>query len=662
MRYFFHFDRWAAGVAAIMLLCACAQEKVEDGISNRTCTFSATLETPVQDTKALVPDVVSFRWTAQDDIAVWLNGQKMFMTFPLVSSDGSSAVFKRDLPNGAAPGYAAVYPASAVVDFLPFFQTLTVRYPDTYDWSEDGLVAPPMLARLPENASQGASLDFKHLGGLLRITLTDIPNSARQLVLSVPGKRISGNFQLDLSQADAPTVYAEDDLNDGTVTIRFSEAQLRSKMSFGIPLPANVYNHFSIKLRDEFGNDIQTIKQVTTSQNVNEIGRATLLAMPSIPAGNNSLNISTALVDATSSTLAFKFSTTNFQDLLTDRIEEWTVSLYRDANCNDLVVRWRIPRSVYQLTGANWDPRFIFSGLERNTTYWFTASCGGTESQPISAKTKSFSPVLLSSFAAGSAKAGDVILNEDFKDFVWGGSWWNKCYAAGYVSNNTKDNNMADDATIAPASGPNPLAVNKHAIVNSSTPFRLMHVYAHKNSDTENGLIKNTSLKDWNMFTYTEGWEAVRMAAGHVVIGHSPQTNADIGGYFAPALSCLSKKATIKVTFKGMYYGNMSAAYGALYVLPGEKMSQINVKNNGGCLAKVGSTASYDGQWIYENCLVKKANFTLTGSVQTFTFTLTGITVGSRIGFCNDIDKTTTGTQHRWLLDDVKMEIVNYEN
>ena len=55
-------------------------------------------------------------------------------------------------------------------------------------------------------------------------------------------------------------------------------------------------------------------------------------------------------------------------------------------------------------------------------------------------------------------------------------------------------------------------------------------------------------------------------------------------------------------------------------------------------------------------------DFTLTKNVQPFTFVLTGITPGSRIGFCNDIDKTSQNTQHRWLLDDVKMEIVSYEN
>lgn len=671
-----HKTRWARLGVAALLCCACAQERFASDNENsaRLCLLSATLESPgdpgTPASKATVSDDGTFSWTGSDQLAVWLSGPEKFQTFTLSSSEGSAARFEAELPEGAVPARLAVYPASSALLYSPGEQELTVNYPSVYDWSAEGVTAPPMVAILPEAApgpvpantqEREETLTLHHLGGILRMTWTDIPAQARRLVLTVPCKRISGEFIVNLSREGIPSVSATDSMEDGSVCVRFTQAQLTSPMTFDIPLPTGTYTHFSVKFQDAEGLDILTAKKVATSLPVNAIGRAGLRVLPSEAAADLTNRPSTAVVDATSSTLAFKFSTTKFEDFETDAQKDWTVALYRDAACQDLVVRWYVA-STYYAAELTHQPRFVFSGLDRNKTYWFTASADGVESLPLSASTLPFSPVYLSSFAAGSANEGDVILNEDFKDFIWGGSWWNGAYAAGYVSNNTGGgNNMAADATFKPASGNNPTGVNKQAIVNSSTPFRLMHAYAHKNSETENGIIKSSSLADWNMFTYTQGWEAVRMAAGHVVIGHSPQSNGtDRGGYFAPALNCLRTTATLKVSFKAQNYGSKDPV-GALYVLPGEKMSGINVSNNGGCLALNGSTASYDGVQIYEDYLVKKASFTLTGTVQEFSFTLTGITPGSRIGFCNDIALTAENTQHRWLLDDVKMEIVSYE-
>lgn len=665
---------WACLAAAAVLCCSCARERHPAASGNepsaRLCILSATLEAPgTSGSKATVSDDGAFSWTASDQLAVWLSGPEKFQTFTLGSSEGGSARFEAELPEGAVPARLAVYPASSALLYSPGEQELTVNYPSVYDWSAEGVTAPPMVAILPEAApgpvaantqEREETLTLRHLGGILRMTWTDIPAQARRLVLTVPCKRISGEFIVNLSQEGMPSVSATDGMEDGSVCVRFTQAQLTSPMTFDIPLPTGTYTHFSVKFQDAEGLDILTAKKVATSLPVNAIGRAGLRVMPSEAAADLTNRPSAEVVDATSSTLAFKFSTTKFEDFETDAQKDWTVALYRDAACQDLVVRWYVA-STYYAAELTHQPRFVFSGLDRDRTYWFTASADGVESLPISASTLPFSPVYLSSFTAGSAQAGDVILHEDFKDFIWGGSWWNGAYAAGYVSNNTSGNNMAADAALKPAAGNNPTGVNKQAIVNSSTPFRLMHAYAHKNSATENGIIKTSSLADWNMFTYAVGWEAVRMAAGHVVIGHSPQTNdSDRGGYFAPALGCLRTNATLKVSFKAQNYGSKNPV-GALYVLPGEKMSGINVSNNGGCLALNGSTASYDGVQIYEDYLVKKASFTLTGTVQEFSFTLTGITPGSRIGFCNDIDQTETNTQHRWLLDDVKMEIVSYE-
>ncbi len=122
------------------------------------------------------------------------------------------------------------------------------------------------------------------------------------------------------------------------------------------------------------------------------------------------------LAAVSSSTLSFTW--TEGISAEDDISKPYTISLYKDENGNDLLVSYSIP------AGADcWrlrQPRFVFSGLEQNTTYWFrvvdTNGEEGLESALISGTTAAFNIVEPGSEAAA---VGDVLLAEDFSELLW---------------------------------------------------------------------------------------------------------------------------------------------------------------------------------------------------------------------------------------------------
>ena len=78
------------------------------------------------------------------------------------------------------------------------------------------------------------------------------------------------------------------------------------------------------------------------------------------------------LIRVTESTLTFAFSSTEWQHISTDLKQSYNIELFRDEACTDLVVSWIIdPVATAGVFSMNFPPRFIFSGLQSDTDYWF---------------------------------------------------------------------------------------------------------------------------------------------------------------------------------------------------------------------------------------------------------------------------------------------------
>ncbi len=101
-----------------------------------------------------------------------------------------------------------------------------------------------------------------------------------------------------------------------------------------------------------------------------------------------------------------------------DIAKPYTIALYSDAACSNLVVSFNIPAD-----DSCWDgkkPCFVFGGLNPNTEYWFVATDteASVSSEPVSATTDAFTVV--DATTVSDATVGDVILAEDFSEIGTG--------------------------------------------------------------------------------------------------------------------------------------------------------------------------------------------------------------------------------------------------
>ena len=150
---------------------------------------------------------------------------------------------------------------------------------------------------------------------------------------------------------------------------------------------------------------------------------------------------------ATSSTLTVEWARADGQACVNSSAQVYHVKLYSDAECKDLVVGWNAS-NVFGITAGN-RFRFTFSGLAPATTYYVCVDDKTNDffSDPLAYATAAAGPQA-GATTPGSAKAGDILLAEDFSRVIHGGDIAN--FAAGYYPPSS------NRGTYAAASGDNP--------------------------------------------------------------------------------------------------------------------------------------------------------------------------------------------------------------
>ena len=128
--------------------------------------------------------------------------------------------------------------------------------------------------------------------------------------------------------------------------------------------------------------------------------------------------VSASFGRASSCTLSFSW--TEGGTVAEDTSKPWTIALYRDAACTNLVVSHKIPADHSCWDGKK--PRFVFGGLDAGTDYWFKAT-DTTEgdvkvSNVVKASTLPFTRI--DATTVSNAAVGDIILAEDFSEVHYG--------------------------------------------------------------------------------------------------------------------------------------------------------------------------------------------------------------------------------------------------
>ena len=200
-----------------------------------------------------------FIWSAGDQIAIHFTTTG-FATYDVNPENGavsvsSSVANQRD--------YYAIYPASAAVADNYGNPSLSVTLPSEYDISDiiagaegnpGADYSPVPMVALNDPSSAPNNLDFYHVGGLLRITLSGI-KAATQKVRVTFDKDVTGEYAVTDPGTTAPYITTEGTDENNVVTFTLAETAIGETLAAGIivlnvPVPCGTYESVKVECLD----------------------------------------------------------------------------------------------------------------------------------------------------------------------------------------------------------------------------------------------------------------------------------------------------------------------------------------------------------------------------------------------------------------------------
>ena len=255
-------------VAAVALaLCSCAKTELT-GVDAGEMIIGASMEAYPSGTKAALADAGTFTWQTGDAIGVATGD--VHSVFTLKTGAGTASATFSAIYQGTLGSYAT-YPADI------FVSDSKITIPTSRNWSE-GNTNCSMFGSLTNG-----HVAFKQLGGVVKVTLKGVPAEAKKFVFSTPGKKITGEFNIQTETGENGNKYiaTSDDSNDAnsSYTLNFTLTQAQD-MAFYIPLPCGTYPKFAFKV---LGADVVLNEFEGSSQQV--VNRKDILIMPTLTIG-----------------------------------------------------------------------------------------------------------------------------------------------------------------------------------------------------------------------------------------------------------------------------------------------------------------------------------------------------------------------------------------
>lgn len=282
-------------VSAVLLTfisCEKSEQQGNNAELDGKVVLTATIEQSA-GTRAIVEDNGLFRWGSDDVVAMYnADGQPINIDLRFINN-GTSANFILD--NTIDPGIA-VFPPNPENHTLGSDHKLqNVTLPNVYDAynpvvseSNTPRLNSPMVADFDSYVSGVINQDFefKHLCGVMKISLAQVPAGVNQVVFTTTENGITGTFNVDYTTNAEPRITAatpvtEGDGKNNTVTFNFEAQEEGKDMAFYIPLPIGTYNAFSITLNKVEGSTVSTIAAKDAVTTGRKITRTKLALMPS---------------------------------------------------------------------------------------------------------------------------------------------------------------------------------------------------------------------------------------------------------------------------------------------------------------------------------------------------------------------------------------------
>lgn len=331
-------------------------------------------------------------------------------------------------------------------------------------------------------------------------------------------------------------------------------------------------------------------------------------------------------INTSSSTATIEWAFTD--DLASDAAMHYDISIFRDSQCKDLVVSWDADGKLSSNKGlftpiANMPScRFTFSGLEPETDYYARVtnlSLGNMHTDLLRLRTSEAAPSAVSS----SASSGDIILSQDFSNFIHGGD---VVYtAAGYnAKSGSKFRKEWEVAT-----GENPVADGDRPLCAWNVEF---HIHT---GGTTSDYIDKIGMTGWG----SSGNISTR--PGYIKCGGGNGGQATL---YTPEFKNISSESKVQISFRACAYTEGDNIYGSnviVSVVDGSVFGSNNVVKNKG--VTVSSTKTDISGAV--------------GKFDTFTATLDKLSPGSRIAFSSDPDMAKKN-KTRFLLDDIVVKLI----
>ena len=245
-------------------------------------TIKATREACTDTRAGIDPTSGAFTWSSGDAIGIWTGSKFEQMT--TTDDKAATATFRGDLEG--TPSDFAVFPFPYSNYATYSNGAIKVDLPTNYTWKE-GEVASPMYA-----AYDAAGLSFKHLGGVVMVTLKNVPANAGVFTF-IADKDINGEYTVTTDSDNNKCIQAGNKEAHTEVVFNLPAARNEAMdMVFYVPVPVGTYK-FGFDL--VAGNNKIFEKQGTTA---NTVGRAVLLKMPALTCGEASVSNEEALTAA----------------------------------------------------------------------------------------------------------------------------------------------------------------------------------------------------------------------------------------------------------------------------------------------------------------------------------------------------------------------------
>ena len=269
---------------AALTLAACAkamtpEKENETNVRKVKVSFKAVLDQEDMTKAEINLSNGETSWAKDDEIAVHTKNGKLAIL--KAASDGSTAVFSGEIEDGdeIEDGAIAYYPATIAKEGDATKVTLPASY-SSAAVAAKGILLRGVLSKTDDE------FDFKHIGALLKVTVTNIPTDVTAIEFKSETKMITGDLDVDISAPTAPKCVMGSG-SGSTITVSTVAADRTSPSTvFCIPLPTGeLTGGFYITLKEG-----STAVAAKATKNAVVIERAKLFKMKEFAAESASLD------------------------------------------------------------------------------------------------------------------------------------------------------------------------------------------------------------------------------------------------------------------------------------------------------------------------------------------------------------------------------------